>query len=250
MSELFKPISVKSPVNNPWLFKFRCIVDLQLATISKHLQPALKPINGSVLDVGAGQSPWCSWLPKNTTYQGIDIKNSEEFGMKKNNEGIMYYDGTKIPFDDNSFDNVLCIEVLEHALEPQLLLSEITRVLKPNGNIFLTVPWSARRHHIPYDFHRFSRERLQSLFSCNGFSQIQIKERGSDIGVIANKLILLNIRLIRVKLCINTIWKFPLGICCLPISIAFLVSAHLSEHLGLGSPEDPLGYFVQAVKTR
>ena len=108
----------------------------------------------------------------------------------------------------------------------------------------------ARRHHIPHDFHRFTRERLASLFSDNGFSQIEIEERGSDVGVIANKLIMLNIRLLRPKASVSSIWALTLGVCCLPVTGIFLASAHVSEYFGFGSREDPLGYFVKAVRVR
>ena len=165
MGELFKPIPVENPAAQPGLFRLRCVIDLQLATIAKYLRPAISTMQGSVLDVGAGQSPWRGWLPQTVSYQGIDIKNADEFGMAKGLQDIVYYDGTVMPFADAAFDNVLCIEVLEHAPDPQLLVSEMSRVLRNGGKIFLTVPWSARRHHIPYDFHRFTRERLIALFS-------------------------------------------------------------------------------------
>ena len=243
MIETFKPIAVKDPTDNPWLFKLRCILDLQLATIARYLRPALSTIQGTVLDVGAGQSPWRGWLPQNIVYQGIDISNSKEFGMINDSKEMVYYDGTIMPFDNCSFDNVLCIEVLEHALDPEFLLSETARVLRKNGKIFLTVPWSARRHHIPYDFHRFTRERLINIFEANGFSHIEINERGSDISVIANKILLLNFRLLKPRLAISSFGNIVLGLCCLPITGIFIACAHLSEYWGWGSLEDPLGYF-------
>lgn len=72
-------------------------------------------------------------MPNTTSYQGIDIGNASEFGMNKNRSNIIYYDGGKMPFNDQTFDNVLCIEVLEHAKNPQLLIAEIARVLKHGG---------------------------------------------------------------------------------------------------------------------
>lgn len=99
-----------------------------------------------------------------------------------------------MPFESNSFDGALCIEVLEHALSPELLLAETNRILKPGSRLLLTVPWSARRHHIPHDYHRFTRERLEILLVNSGFDSIQIRERGDDYSVIANKLIVVIIR--------------------------------------------------------
>jgi SAM-dependent methyltransferase len=242
--EAFQPISVTSPASHPVLFRLRCLIDLQLDTIVKALRPALAQVAGSVLDVGAGQSPWRAWLPASTRYQGIDVGHAHEFGMHGSRPDIVYYDGRVMPFDDATFDCALCVEVLEHSEDPQLLIAEIARVVKPQGTLLLTVPWSARRHHIPHDYHRFTRERLQALLTQNGFDDVQIRERGNDIGAIANKLTVLTLRLLRPAL--HLLWSFPLGLLCGVLASGFIVSAHLSVALGMGSQEDPLGYFVRA----
>src|SRR5437762_1356405 len=49
-----------------------------------------------------------------------------------------------LPFADNEFDLVTCIETLEHVRDVQLALSEIRRVLRPGGRLALTTPASAR----------------------------------------------------------------------------------------------------------
>jgi hypothetical protein len=112
----------------------------------------------------------------------------------------------------------------------------------------MTVPWSARRHHIPHDYHRFSRERLQQLFLAHGFTDVCIRERGNDIGVIANKLIVLSVRLMRSQKMDDAIWSIPLSIPVGIMATIMLVVAHVSMCLGRGSLEDPLGYFVRAVR--
>lgn len=48
--------------------------------------------------------------------------------------------GESIPLVDDSFDLVILFEVLEHVVKPGLVLKEISRVLKSNGILFLTVP--------------------------------------------------------------------------------------------------------------
>jgi SAM-dependent methyltransferase len=244
--EKFKPIAVAPPSARPWLFRLRCIVDLQLGTIVAHLRPLMSHLHGRVLDVGAGESPWKEWLPTSATYQGIDIGNASEFGMHPNRQDIVYYDGGVMPFDDATYDSALCIEVLEHTDDPDLCLAEIARVLRDNGSLLLSVPWSARRHHIPHDHHRFTRERLGILLERHGFEAISIDERGNDIGAIASKLIVLTLRLVPRRLAWDALWTTPLALLCAPLSAIFLVAAHVSDALGLGSKEDPLGYFAQA----
>ncbi|MGO4416938.1 class I SAM-dependent methyltransferase [Cupriavidus sp. KB_39] len=247
--EGFQPISVKSPATNPFLFRLRCLIDLQLGTIVQFLRPALGQASGRVLDVGAGQSPWRAWLPASTTYQGIDVGHADEFGMGSKRYDVIYYDGRLMPFDDATFECVLCIEVLEHSEDPQLLVSEMARVLQPGGVMLLTVPWSARQHHLPHDYHRFTRERLQNLFVQSGFTNLDIRERGNDIAAIANKLTVLTIRLLRPARPIwSMCWKLPLSLLCGLLATGFIVAAHVSISLGMGSKEDPLGYFVRAKK--
>src|SRR5687768_8741399 len=101
--EGFQPIAVTSPESNPLLFGLRCLIDLQLGSIVKELRPALAQITGSVLDVGAGQSPWRAWLRTETSYQGIDVGYADEFGMESHRPDILYYDGRVMPFADAMF---------------------------------------------------------------------------------------------------------------------------------------------------
>jgi ubiquinone/menaquinone biosynthesis C-methylase UbiE len=43
--------------------------------------------------------------------------------------------GEKLPFPDESFDLVVCLDVLEHVMDPAMVLSEVHRVLKPGGKV-------------------------------------------------------------------------------------------------------------------
>jgi SAM-dependent methyltransferase len=162
---------------------------------------------------------------------------------------MLHFTGGVMPFESNSFDGALCIEVLEHASSPELLLSEVNRIIKPGSRLLLTVPWSARRHHIPYDYHRFTRERLEILLVNSGFDSIQIRERGDDYSVIANKLIVVIIRNLKRISVRNFIIQLPLLVLLTPLSVLVLCAAHLSFIFGNGQSEDPLGYAVVATKT-
>ena len=98
--EQLKPIPVTSPIDNPILFYIRCLFDLQLKTITDFLRPKLGNICNSVLDIGAGNSPWKSFLGKDVNYIGLDTHASKDFNMKKNDE-IIYYSGGIFPFSFN-----------------------------------------------------------------------------------------------------------------------------------------------------
>ena len=66
------------------------------------------------------------------------------------------YEGSNIPVESNSFDSVICSEVLEHVRNPTSILKEAFRVLKPGGLMFICVPFIFRIHPDPDDFGRYT----------------------------------------------------------------------------------------------
>ena len=247
VAEAFRPIAVRPPTENRALFLGRCLVDLQLLTIYRFLRNRLPACRGRVLDVGAGEAPWRDLL-QDAEHVGVDVEAAAEFGMRRKAD-ITYYDGNTLPFADASFDHVLCTEVLEHVPHPASLLSDLNRVLRAGGSLILTVPWSARLHHLPHDYMRFTRFGLDLLLQSAGFSDIVIEERGNDVAAIANKLLVLTIRLLRPRKPIHGLWSWPLALSVAPLMLAMLAAAHVSMLLRLGSADDPLGYGVVAIKT-
>jgi SAM-dependent methyltransferase len=94
----------------------------------------------------------------------------------------------QLPFRDQIFDTVICINVLEHIVSIQSALSELTRVCKNNGTLFLAVPncagtlemdwagltyshWIDRSH-----VHFFTEQALQNLLTeCNLICQTLVQ---------------------------------------------------------------------------
>ena len=247
MSEDFKPVSVKPIDQAPLRFRLRCLLDLQLLTIHRFLRPRLARWHGHALDVGAGEAPWRTLMGKGASYQGVDTQSAAEFGMAGNAD-IVYYTGDTLPFESTKFDHVLCTEVLEHVPDPGMLLGEISRVLKPGGDLVMTVPWSARLHHVPHDYARYSRHGLERLLSIAGFEIVAVEPRGNDYSAIANKLLIALLRLLRPGNRLALLLTLPCALVLAPVTAAALLVAHLSMSLGLGSGDDPLGYGVEAFK--
>jgi SAM-dependent methyltransferase len=108
-----------------------------------------------VLDVGAGTCPY-KYLFNHCDYKTHDFKKYE--GVKLNGEqdyGKIDYvsDIVNIPIEDNSFDVVLCTEVLEHVPEPIKALEEMSRLLKPGGRLLITAPLGSGLHQLPYHYY-------------------------------------------------------------------------------------------------
>ncbi len=123
------------------LFRLRMLLDFHVATVYNSLKKSAIGLKGSVLDIGCGQSPYKHLFEDGRfRYHGVDINDSGNFGYL--NLDVTHFDGENIPFGDESFDVILCTEVIEHVANPSRLISEMGRVLKPGGTAVITAPWS------------------------------------------------------------------------------------------------------------
>lgn len=81
---------------------------------------------------------------------------------------------TKLP--DNNFDLIVCTEVLEHVLQPFAAVSELRRLLRPSGFLFVTVPFNFRIHGPLPDCWRFTEHGLRALFRDWEIIELQAME--------------------------------------------------------------------------
>lgn len=106
-----------------------------------------------ILDVGCGAGFLCNDLAqKGYRIKGVDIsEESLDVARKYDSTKKVEYirgDAYELPFDENSFDIVSCLDFLEHVERPQDIIHEISRVLKPGGLFF---------------FHTFNRNLLSDI---------------------------------------------------------------------------------------
>ena len=138
-------------------------------------------ISGCILDVGCGNKPYQS-LFQSTEYIGLDVEKS---GHDHTNEPVdVYYDGKLFPFDDLRFDSVICNQVLEHVATPETTLSEIYRVLKPQGYALLTVPFLSDEHEQPFDFYRYSSFGMKHLLETYNFEIVKSVKLNRNIALV------------------------------------------------------------------
>ncbi len=89
-------------------------------------------------------------------YTGVDISLGKGVDVVS--------DGENLPFENNSFDLVLCLETLEHAKHPWLVAKEIKRVVKKSGTIIISTPFNHEIHFHPSDYYRYTPYGLRELF--------------------------------------------------------------------------------------
>jgi SAM-dependent methyltransferase len=124
-----------------------------------------RAFTGEVLDVGCGRKPYRELVPA-ARYVGVDIDTTE---LRALGAADVFYDGHKLPFPNESFDAILCSEVLEHIFTPAEFLGEIRRVLRPGGLILITAPFAWDEHSQPYDFARYSSFGLRHVIETAGY---------------------------------------------------------------------------------
>ncbi len=94
-------------------------------------------------------------------YGRKDIINIDLFPFE---EVDIVADATDLPIRAGSVDFVINIAMLEHTQEPDLVVSEMERILKPGGKVLAYVPFIVPFHAAPYDFQRWTQKGAINLF--------------------------------------------------------------------------------------
>lgn len=153
-------------------------------TILEFLAQAARelPVAARVADVGAGEAPYRE-LFDHVDYVAIDW---EETLHEAPREGIaIVARAESIPVEDGSFDAVLLTQVLEHVPEPAVVLSELHRVLRQDGRLYVTAPLVWEPHELPHDYYRYTEAGLGHLLAAAGFADIRVEARNDCFTTLA-----------------------------------------------------------------
>ena len=163
--------------------------------ISTYIMSAL-PKGGKLLDIGCGTGLFVErYIEAGGSAIGLDISSKMIEKARRRCIACDYTLGTgeKIPFCDNSFDAVCSLLVFSYVKDPETMLNEAYRVLKPGGKIaictlgkklltrgipviYLISEKMNVNHVVMKDFgeHYYDREEMDGLFTQAGFSDISV----------------------------------------------------------------------------
>ncbi len=192
---------------------------------------AALPKESVLIDLGAGQSDFAKLTSAFNLcavdfypYPGIHVVCGLEDGL---------------PFKDASADIVLLTNLLEHVREPNALLQECHRILKPGGVIIGTVPFMIQIHQRPYDFYRYTQMNLEYMLHKHAFKNISVIPVNNSYALLFNvstSFFTSVIRNAKYTLFYRMLWKI--------VRITFAVFRRFFEKRSSDS-DNPLGYLFK-----
>jgi len=200
-----------------------------------------------ILDAGAGEGKDKKlFLGKNVDYKGID----SGVGHKSwDYSDVIDADLENLDFVENeTFDLIMLIQVMEHLNNPKIVINELNRVAKKGSKIFIATPQSQSVHQIPYDFYRYTPYGLKYLLEDNGYKVNMIRPQlyGDNIANFQRMNWSIDYSLENERL--SSYQKFLLNVYKLNIRLYkyFLkkIDDKSKRHIA------PIGYFVEAVKIK
>ncbi len=197
----------------------------------KYAYPALKQLEGKVLDAGCGAGFASLVMSQYMTVYSIDACRArlergaalsnmmkkgekeifpqvinlieEELGdiavhcefptaeklLSEPTREITFTEGSldALDYPDNFFDAINCLDVLEHTYDPEKIVAQFARVIKPGGKVFITAPTRygevEQRIHESIEgtmfpamlhMHHFDPESLNKMFLAHGFTEVEM----------------------------------------------------------------------------
>ena len=136
------------------------------------------PSGSKILDVGCGLGDVLEQLPGHFELYGVDYAQSNvEYASKRLEGKAVIQQGSiyNLPYENQSFDICLCLEVLEHIEDDLKAVKEISRVTRKGGILIAAVPytfyWKSYKKLLGH-FRHYTRESFTNLLLQNGFSSI------------------------------------------------------------------------------
>jgi len=144
---------------------------LAYTTSDKLLERFSGKVSGKLYDLGCGEAPYKEYfLQFADEYVGVDWAAS----IHDTKADIVADLNEPLPIQEHVADTVVSLSVMEHLKQPQVMLGEAYRILKPGASMILQVPWQWWVHEAPHDYFRYTPYALRHMFEKAGFVDIEV----------------------------------------------------------------------------
>ena len=106
-------------------------------------------------------------------FKFFDLRIADRMICRFNKPGIDG-DALHLPVKTESVESIVCTGVLEHTANPHKVLSEIYRILKFGGKVFIETPFMQTVHASPHDFYRWTPDGLRRILSAFEVAEIEV----------------------------------------------------------------------------
>jgi SAM-dependent methyltransferase len=198
--------------------------------------------NAVMLDIGSGNAGYLGLIHSSNTLYTLDYPaTNQNYQVRPN----IFSDARSLPVADAKVDVVLIFEVLEHVAEVEKVINEIRRVLRPDGELYLSVPFIYPIHDAPNDYWRFTIFGLTQILKNGGFEVARLIVHGNTL---VTGLQMFNLGLL--EICRDVYQKHKMrglfaGFLVYPITLVTNLLAWPLLYLPLGQSGN-FGYFLVA----
>jgi SAM-dependent methyltransferase len=136
------------------------------------------PARARILDAGCGSGRNMVELARHGTVAGVELSDtSVDIARARGAGEVVAGSVLEMPFDGDSFDLSVCLDVIEHLEDDLGALRELRRVLAPGGSLLVTVPayqwlWSGH-DEVNHHHRRYTRRSLQRVAEQAGWEQVR-----------------------------------------------------------------------------
>lgn len=158
---------------------------LYRALLNNLIRTHCSEIGGKVIDLGSGRNPYYhKWFDKNADVLSTDIGKVGDSGGV-----VLDLDKLPLPFEGNSFNNATFFNVLELVKNPEALMPEVYRIIRPGGKFYFSAILITYLRPEPKDYVRWTGIKIMETLTEAGFKNIKIIPIGERVSSATNLII-------------------------------------------------------------
>lgn len=186
------------------LYHFECAIGEAVVRFAASLEPGCR-----VLDAGAGEGQYAAHFSRQR-YTGVDLAVGDASWDYRSLHAIAHLES--LPFAGERFDAALSVVTLEHVRQPEKVMREMARVMRPGARLLLVAPQEWEVHQAPHDYFRYTRFGILHLLDAAGLRAETLEPAGGIFRLLARRL-LMAARLLPV------LARIPALLVCVPLAL-------------------------------